>query len=296
MNLDFYQAQHQTRRIRGKRRQYAQTGRNVVLYVVLIALAAIFIGPILWLVNIALESPAELGTDVIHWLPAAPQWDNFVQAVTRIPFWQELLNSLEISLIYATLVTLSSATVGFGFARLRAPGKRPLFFVMISMMLLPGIITLLPIYIFYSRLGLLGTYWPWVFGGLASTPFLSFLFRQFFSALPKELEEAAILDGAKYLRIFTQLFLPLSGPVLATSFVLSFTWTWGDYVTPSLLLNGDSTTLSVGIVSGYLTYSGVPVTNLVAAGALFYILPMLILFFFAQRAFTRGIVTSGLKG
>lgn len=295
MSIEIPQMPRRVNGIRPRIHRSSSSGRTMWLYLTLIVLAAIFIGPFLWLVNIALKSPAELGSSIIHWLPASAQWGNLWRALTQIPFGQEMFNSLAISLIYATLTTFSSAAVGFGFARLRAPGKRSLFFVMLSMLLLPPIITLLPTYIIYARLSLIGTYWPWVLSGLASTPFLSFLFRQFFSALPQGLEDAAIVDGASYGRIFAQIFLPLSGPVVATSFLLSFTWTWGDYITPSLLLNGDTTTLSVGIVTGYVTYNGIPIDNLVAAGAIFYILPVLILFFFAQKAFTRGIVTTGLK-
>lgn len=143
---------------------------------------------------------------------------------------------------------------------------------------------------------MIDTFWPWVIWGLASTPFLVFLFRQFFSALPLELEEAAILDGCGYGRIFWSLFLPLSVPVLVTAFLISFTGVWGDYITPSLLLNQDNTTLAVALSNSYVNAHGIGLPNIQAAGTLFYIVPEIIVFLFAQRYFVRGIVTTGLKG
>jgi ABC-type glycerol-3-phosphate transport system permease component len=132
--------------------------------------------------------------------------------------------------------------------------------------------------------------------GLASSPFISFLFRQFFSSIPIELEEAAILDGCGYGRIFWRIFLPLSKPVLTTAAILSFVGVWGDYITPSLFLSSDNTTLAVAMSGGFSDSYGHILTNVVAAGAILYIMPILALFFFAQRYFVSGIVTSGMKG
>lgn len=265
-------------------------------YIVLIALASIFAGPFLWLVIIALKTPADLSAYPVQFLPAHPDWDNFVQAFTSINFMAYAGNSAILSTLYATLVTLSSALVGFGFARLKARGKRPLFLIMLSTMMLPSIVTLIPTYMLFSQLNLVDTYWPWVFWGLMSSPFLVFLFRQFFSSIPAELEEAAILDGCGYGRIFVRIFLPLAIPAVVTAFLISFTSVWGDYLTPLLLLSPDNTTLSVAMTAGYVDPHGFSLTTVQAAGALFYILPEIVLFFFAQRYFVRGIVTSGLKG
>jgi len=265
-------------------------------YVLLLALAVIFIGPFAWLVSISLTTPTALGAFPINFWPSNPVWNNFVQAFTSINFLAYAGNSLFLSTIYATLVTLSSALVGFGFARLKAPGKRPLFLIMLSTLMLPNIVTLIPTYMLFARLGLVDTYWPWVLWGLGAAPFLVFLFRQFFSALPIELEEAAILDGCGYGRIFWNIFLPLAMPAVVTAFLLSFTWVWGDYLTPLLLLSQDNTTLAVAMTAGYLDPHGFPVITVQAAGTLLYIIPEILLFFFAQRYFVRGIVTSGLKG
>src|SRR5690349_8416789 len=280
------------RRGRNEQRRLSETGK----YLLLLALVMIFGGPFLWLIITALKTQPEMVAFPIHFLPEQPEWDNFMQAFTRINFLAYAANSFILSTAYATLVSLSSALVGFGFARLKGWGKQPLFLIMLSTMMLPNIVTLIPTYVLFARLGLVDTYWPWVLWGLAASPYLVFLFRQFFSAIPPELEEAAILDGCGYGRIFWRIFLPLSVPVIMTAFVLSFTGVWGDYITPSLLLSQDNTTLAVAIGSGYVDPHGNGLANVQAAGSLLYIIPEIAIFFFAQRYFVRGIVTSGLKG
>ncbi len=265
-------------------------------YILLLVLAMLFVGPFAWLVSIALTTPTALGTFPISFWPRHPVWDNFIQAFTSINFLAYAANSLILSTVYATLVTLSSALVGFGFSRLKAPGKRPLFLIMLSTLMLPNIVTLIPTYMLFARLGLVDTYWPWILWGLGAAPFLVFLFRQFFSAIPAEMEEAAILDGCGYGRIFWGIFLPLAIPAVVTAFLISFTWVWGDYLTPLLLLSQDNTTLSVAMTAGYLDPHGFPIVTVQAAGTLLYIVPEILLFFFAQRYFVQGIVTSGLKG
>src|SRR5947209_11847871 len=146
-------------------------------YLVLIVLACIFAGPFLWLVDIAMKQPAEINTFPVEFFPSHLYWDNLIQALTSINFLAYAGNSLILAGMYAILVTLSSAVVGFGFARLKARGKRPIFLIMLSTMMLPNIVTLIPMYMIFSQLNLINTYWPWVFWGLMSSPFLVFLFR-----------------------------------------------------------------------------------------------------------------------
>jgi multiple sugar transport system permease protein len=266
-----------------------------VRYVVLIGLAVIFLAPFVWLVGIALKGDADLAAFPIHWVPQVPQWNNFVLAVTTIDFWRYALDSVIISGIYTISITFTSASVGFAFARLRAPGKQVLLLIMLSTIMLPPILTVIPTFVIFTRLNLIGTYWPWVLWGLSSSPFLSFLFRQFFSVIPKELEEAAIIDGASYGGIFWRIFLPLSKPAIVTAAILSFSMIWGDYITPAIFLTQSNTTLSVAVAGNYVNGYGIQLVNITAAGTVLYILPVLIVFFFAQRAFVRGVVTTGLK-
>jgi multiple sugar transport system permease protein len=267
-----------------------------IKYVLLLALAVFFIGPFLWLLLAALKTPGEWGSLQLHIFPEQAQWSNFVDALTDMDFLGYARNSFFLATIFSVLITLSSAMVGFGFARLRAPGKRVFFLILLSTMMLPQILTLLPTYVMFSQIGLVNTYWPWVLWGLASSPFFVFLFRQFFATLPRELEDAAIIDGAGWGRIFFTIFLPLSRPVLITSFLLSFTGSWGDYIGPALFLDLDHTTLAVAITAWYQDPAGNVIPTVQAAAAVLYVVPVLLIFFFAQRYFVQSSVSSGIKG
>jgi len=279
------------------RRGQGRRHRNSVwLYIVVMALMILFGIPFVWIVLTALKTPAELAMGQDQILPAVAQWHNFSQAVTAINFPAYAGNSFFLATLTSVLTTISSSIVGFGFARLRGPGKKVLFLILISTMMLPAILTLIPTYVMFSRVGLVGTYWPWVLWGLAGSPYLIFLFRQFFAAIPAELEDAAIIDGCGYGRIYARIFLPLSRPIIMTSLLLSFTWTWGDYLAPSLLLNINNTTLAVAITSGYLDPHGNGLVTVQAAAAVLYLVPVMVIFLFAQRYFVSSAVGSGVKG
>ncbi|WKX13542.1 carbohydrate ABC transporter permease [Streptomyces sp. NL15-2K] len=269
--------------------------KRLVLYTVLVSVTGLFLGPFGWLILSGLKTQGELAASPVHWLPEAFQWHNFADAFNQIDFLGYARNSLVIALIYATLVTLSSAWVGFGFARLDAPGKKVLFGVLLGSMMLPQMVTLLPTYLIFAKVGMVDTYWPWVLWGLSAAPYLVFLFRQFFAGMPRELEEAAIVDGCGYATIFWRIFLPQSWPVLSASFIIAFTWTWGDYIAPQLLLSTDRTTLAVAVMTTYVSEAGTPVPELQAAASVMYIVPILLIFLIAQRGFVAGMSTSGLK-
>ncbi|MFD5163135.1 carbohydrate ABC transporter permease [Streptomyces hawaiiensis] len=269
--------------------------RRSAVYMLLVGLLVLFLSPFGWLVLTALKDSSELRALPIHWWPHDPNLGNFYEALTHIDYLGYARNSLTIAGIYSVLVTLASAWAGYGFARLEAPGKRVIFGVLLSTMMLPQIITLIPTYLLFADFHLVNTYMPWVLWGLAGTPYLIFLFRQFFTNMPKELEEAAIIDGCGQVRIFWRIFLPQSWPVIATSLILSFSWSWGDYLAPALLLDTDRTTLAVKLATGYTNAHGAQMSNFMAAGAVMYVVPVLALFLIVQRGFVSGISTSGLK-
>ena len=281
---------------KGKRSAPRISLGKIAALIVLLVFAFLFLAPLFWIAITALKPLSEMAAYPIRWLPQPIEWQNFSLALTMINYWHYAWNSVALSTIYATLTTLSCALVGFAFARLKGWGQRPLFLVMLSTLMLPPILTIIPTYMLFARFGLIDTYWPWVLWGLSSSPFLTFLFRQFFTSIPLELEEAAIIDGCGYGRIFWQIFLPLSKPVIATAAILSFNAVWGDFLGPSLFLSQDNTTLAVAMTAGYTDLHGLPLLNVLAAGILIYLLPVVILFLFAQRYFLQGIVTSGLKG
>ena len=269
--------------------------RRKVVHMLLVAILVLMLSPFGWLLISAFKDPSELRAVPIHWWPHHPTLENFHLALTLFDFLGYARNSLTIAGIYSVLITLASAWAGYGFARLSGPGKRIVFGLMLSTMMTPQIITLIPTYLLFSKAGLLNSYVPWVLWGLAGAPYLIFLFRQFFTNMPKELEEAAIIDGCGQIRIFWRIFLPQSWPVIATSLVLSFSWSWGDYISPALLLDDDHTTLAVKMATGYVTEHGTGLYTVVGAGAVLYIVPSLVLFLILQRGFVTGTATTGLK-
>ncbi|GAA4777552.1 carbohydrate ABC transporter permease [Microbacterium gilvum] len=266
-----------------------------VLFAVLAIISIALLLPFALLLITALKTPEQLSSGDFVWFPVPPALGNFAQAVTEQPFFVYAANSFFLASLSGLLSTFFSALVGYGFARLKGPGKGFLFGVLISMMLVPGIVTLIPTYLLFARIGLVGTYWPWVLWGIAGSPYLIFLYRQFFAGLPRELEEAATLDGCSRFGTFLRIFIPMSKPIIVTVFVLSFTGVWGDFITPNLLLNYDNTTLAVALTTGYVNDQGFPLNNLIAAASILYVVPMIIVFLFAQRSYVAGFATSGIK-
>lgn len=269
---------------------------KVLLYAGFILLTLIFITPIVWLLLTSLKTMSEYARYPISMFPEVAQWGNYYTAVIEYPFMRYALNSLVIAIPSTLLTVFSSALAGFGFARHNAPLKNVLFVLVLSMMMVPRMVTVIPTFVFFSKLGLTNTYWPWFLWGIAGSSFHIFLFRQFFAAIPKDLEDAAEVDGCSRLRIFWQIFLPLSGPVLATSAIFHFQWVWGDWFTPNIFLTQDRTTLSVLLSTAYRDPHGNAMETVTMAAIMVYMLPMLLIFLLAQKYIVQGIVTSGIKG
>jgi multiple sugar transport system permease protein len=283
-------------------------GGRALLLICMSILGLIFLFPFFWMFVTALKRPEELSV-AIAFLPPVPQWQHFQQVLfTRdvIAFYEGLQNTLIICSIVTITVCLSSAMVGFGFARFRAPGRNILFTIVLSTMMLPHIVTLIPHYVIFSKLGLLALPWPfcytpWLVTSIPGWAIFIFYYRQFFAGLPKELEDAALIDGCGRFRTFWQIFMPLAGPAVTTTCIFLFQWTYTDYVGPLLYLTVDNQTLAV-LMMNHTNTPGVkytqpipPVPYQMTVGILFT-LPLIALFFFAQRYFMQGLATTGLKG
>jgi len=230
------------------------------------------------------------------WIPQPFVWSNYVRLFTELPFWRFTINSVTIAVLNTIGVTLSSAVCAFGFARLRAPGATFLFIVLLSTIMLPYQVILVPTFILFKKLNWIDTILPLVvpafFGGGA---FNIFLLRQFFMTIPFELDEAAIIDGASWFTIFWRIMLPLTKPALATVAVLNFVSVWTDFFGPLLYLNSlEKMTLAVGL--SFLRGQHYSLLTLMMAGSMYATIPMLVIFFLAQRYFVEGIVLTGLKG
>ncbi len=273
--------------------------RIALSYALLYFTVAVMAAPVIWMILSSLKSEPEF-TQYPPIILADPiRWDNYWSALTWIPFFRYTWNSTFLATMFATLTVTTSAMVGFAFARLEAPGKAKLFAIVVSLLMVPSIVTIIPQFVIFARLGLTNSYWPWLLWGLASSPFHIFLFRQFFTAIPRDLEDAAEVDGAGPFRVFWQIFLPNAKPALATSFILNFVGVWGDWVAPVIYLDDVKTTLAVKLATPTYTnpgdVSGHIFVSITLAAAVIYTIPPVIMFFIAQKSIMEGVVTTGLK-
>lgn len=264
--------------------------------VVLILLGVLFLLPFFWMVSTSLKPLNETMKLPPQWLPSSPQWNNYPDAMQAMgPFWLYARNSLLLAFLNVVGTVFSSAFVAYGFARLDWRGRDGCFFVLLATMMIPFPVVMVPIYGLFRALGWIGTFQPlWVPAFLAGA-FNVFLLRQFFLSIPRDLSEAARIDGCSEFRIFWQIILPLAKPALLTVALFQFMATWNDFLGPLIFLaREDQYTLALGLQALQGTISGTPWHHLMAASTL-VLLPVLVLFFFTQRTFIRGIATTGLK-
>jgi ABC-type glycerol-3-phosphate transport system permease component len=264
---------------------------------VLLAGSIAMLVPFYIMLAMSLKSPSELATTSYFAWPSALHWENYTKVLTNpnVSFPLFFRNTTFISVLVTLGVVLSSAVVAYPFARLEFDGKGKLFLVLLSTMMLPGIVTMIPSYVLFRYFHWIDTFFPLIvpafFGGGA---YNVFLLRQFFLGIPRELDEAALLDGANNAVIFWRVIMPLSKPALATVGVFTFVGAWHDFMGPLLYLNDpDKLTLEVGLRS-YQSLAGTDY-HLVMAASVLVTLPLIVLFFFTQRYFVKGIVMTGIK-
>ena len=274
----------------------SRTTKQALTYLILGIVTTFILLPEVWLLVTSLKRNTEYLSPQLTFLPAVPQWANYAQVFTMIPFFNYVRNSLVLGASFTTLCVMSSSLAGYAFARIQAPGKNLLFSIVIALLMIPAIVTVIPQFVIFSQLGLTGTYWPWVLWGIGGSSFHIFLFRQFFMAFPRELEEAAELDGCSPFRVFLEIFLPNAQPVLATSAILNFMWVWSDWFNPLIFLSDANTTLAVKLNYAYVTPQGQQLTPVVLAACVLYVLAPVAMFFFGQKYILQGVVTTGLKG
>jgi multiple sugar transport system permease protein len=270
---------------------------SLARHALLLAATVLFMLPFYWMVISALKDKAEVFTVPIQWWPRELHWENFSEAANYpgFPFVRFLWNSV----FYAGTVTLgtvvSCAAVGYGFARLRFPGRDVLFMITVATLMIPAIVTFIPTFILFKTLGLLGSYAPLIAPSFFGSAFFIFMMRQFFLGLPGELADAARVDGANEFRIFYQIMLPLVQPALLVMAVFTFLWTWHEFFQPLIYLsNPDQYPLSLGLFA--FRTRRLTEWHLMMAGATLTTLPLIIIFFLTQRYFLEGIKMTGLKG
>lgn len=269
---------------------------HVLLDALVLVLAAIFVGPIVWGFLSSLRGLNEGVTGPV--IPNPAHWGNYRYAWSGdFPFSHYLWNTVVLTLIATVPAVVTSALAGYAFARLRARGRNTSFIVMLATTFIPVSMIFIPFFWVVIKLGMYGTRWPWVIWGISGSAYLIFLFRQFYASFPSELDDAAAIDGCGYLRTFLQIYLPNSTGPLAVAFVLLGTGWWGEYIYAALLLPDDLLPLGPKIASGYFNEGQqFLLTPAVLAGSLMFTLPAVLVFFVLQKKLARGIVTTGLKG
>jgi ABC-type glycerol-3-phosphate transport system permease component len=263
---------------------------------ILIVTTILLILPIITLFITSLKLDTEYNRYPIVWFPAVAQWVNYETVLNLARFSGAALRTVLLGIPYAIVITLSSALAGYAFARFRMPISSRLFGVVVALLIVPEMVVLIPTFIVYAQLKLTNTYWPWVLSAIAGSPFYIFLFRQFFLNFPKELEDAAEVDGCGPIRIFVQIFLPNSTAVIATVMFFAFNAVWASYLMPLIYLSDSQQLLGVVIATEFKNPRGITLTTLSMAGTVVYILPPVIAFFLAQKHILKGVIMSGIKG
>jgi len=268
---------------------------TVFLHAFLLIVSLMLLLPFVWMVSTSLRTPAESFTLPPKWLPENPQFINYKRVLESVPFGRFFLNSLLVSSLITAGQLVTCSTGAYAFARLRFPGRDVLFVVLLSSLMIPIQVTIIPIFIMIKRLGLTDTLQSLILPSLIS-PFGVFLLRQFFLTIPKDLEDAAVIDGASHLFIFTKIILPLSKPALSALAIFTFNYHWNEFFRPLIFLNTyERMTLPLGlsILKGYF---GTGSVSVIVAGVTLAVLPILVAFVFAQRYLVEGITLTGMKG
>jgi multiple sugar transport system permease protein len=287
---------------RAKSLETQQRITRLLVHLVLIAFSCVFIFPFLWLVSTAIKPIEETMRMPPVWIPSTFEWDNFWKAINYgseklgyPPFLIYARNTITLCILAVAGTVFSSAVVAYSFARLRWPGRDIFFAVTLATMMIPFPVLMVPTFALFRELGWTGTFRPLWIPAWFGSAFNIFLLRQFFRTIPFELSEAAKIDGASEWRIFRDVVLPLSKPALSVVALFAFMGTWNDFLGPLIYLIDQHTfTLALGLQFYQSQHGGTP-WNLLMAATTIVILPVLVLFFFAQKTFIQGIAITGLK-
>ena len=267
---------------------------KVVSYGFLCLGAVTMILPFLWMISTSLKDPGSVFTVPPRWIPHPIIWANYVEVLRVVPFLRFFLNSIFVAVVVTAGQVLTSAMAAYAFSRLQFPGRDKLFFAYLATMMIPGSVTMIPVYVLLRCLGWIDTYKALVIPAMFSA-YGTFMLRQFFMTLPKDLEDAAKIDGCSLFGIFWRIVLPLSKPALATLVTFTFMGSWGSFMWPLLVTNRmELKTLPVGLETFSTVYS--TDWTLLMAGSVMAMLPVVLIFLFNQRFFVEGIKLTGIKG
>jgi multiple sugar transport system permease protein len=275
--------------------RWRRTLQMLIVYALLLALSVAYLLPFLWMVSTSLKLQNEVFTYPPSFFPTRFHWHNYVDGWRILPFTTFLKNSLIVTSANVTGNLISCSLVAYGFARLRARGKNVLFMLMLATIMIPREVTIVPRFLLFSHLGLVNSFWPLILPAWFGYPFFIFLLRQFFMTIPRDLDDAARIDGASHLQILLHIILPLSKPALATVAIFAFIGNWTNVLDPLIYIRStDKYTLPLGLN----LFRGPAFTqyNWLMAVSIITIIPVMVVFFVAQRSFVRGVTLTGTGG
>lgn len=260
---------------------------RVFNFLLLIAGSLFMMAPLFWMLSIALKSMDEIYRGEFSFIPVDIQFSNFIEIFNVIPFGTYFLNTSVITVIVVLANVFVNAFIAYGFAKIKFKGRKILFIIVLSTMMLPGFVTLIPQYVIFAKIGLVNTYYPLIIPHLLGSAFNIFLLRQFFKGVPDTYIEAAKLEGANHFQIFFKIALPMVKPALFTVAIFSFNGVWNDFLGPLLYLNDESLyTLQLGLQ--VFQEQSTTQWNYLMVGSLLILAPVIILFFFFQKYFIQG--------
>jgi len=268
---------------------------RILLYLLVIGGALIYAMPFIWMLSTSVKPQAEIFLIPPRWLPSVWQWQNYTLPWENLPMLTFYKNTIIVTGLNIIGTLASSSIVAFAFARMRFRGRSVLFIIILATMMLPRQVTLIPLYLIWSKLGMLNTFGPLVIPSFFGHAFSIFLLRQYMMAIPLEMDEAARIDGASWFQLYWRIILPLSTPALGVVAIYAFTTHWNDFLEPLIYLNRPNMftlPLGLGLLNG--RYGG-EMQQIMAQTAL-SIIPVLLVFFLTQRSYMQGVVVSGVKG
>lgn len=269
---------------------------KIIRYIVILVFVVPMMLPLLWMLSTALKEGNMVFTNPPQWIPKTFAWENFSKGLETVHFWSRFLNTLFITVLCCIGQVLSCMCVGYAIGRIKFPGRKVWFYMIVGSMMLPGMVTMIPVFKVWSSLGFVNSYVPLIVPAFLGSPFYTFMVRQFMTTIPRSYDEAARIDGASRLQILVRVIAPMCKPVMATIVVMQFQASWNDYLAPLLyIIDEDKWTLAIGIAQMSNSNYGVQWNTLMAADVV-YLLPMLILFFLAQDFFMQGLGSMNSAG
>ncbi len=276
---------------------------HAALHMILLGGSFLFLFPLFWMLSTSLKPIEETMLTPPQWIPSALHFDNYLKAVTHgreilgyIPFLEYGKNTLLLCALGVVGTVISNALIAYGFARLRWPGRNIFFGITLATMMIPFPVLMVPMFVLFRELGWVGTFRPLWIPAWFGSAFNIFLLRQFFLTIPRELSDAAVVDGCSEFQVFRHVILPLSRPALSVVALFYFLFTWNDFLGPLIYLTDQRMfTLSLGL-QFYQSQHGGTEWHLLMAAATIVVLPVIVLFFFTQRTFIQGIALTGMKG